>query len=110
MNQSKIIILPSRTEVFNQAILEGWYYWCIPISTNVWSAINCIPVENNIINWNNDSEIIIHFLKRIIYELKNYKQNTWEKMHEFYKKYSQWINIKKKIIFLQSYINEIKSK
>lgn len=109
MNQSKIIILPSRTEVFNQAILEGGYYWCIPISTNVWSATTCIFTNKNIIDWENDTKIISRFLERIILELKDYNENTWIIMHKKYSKYAQNINKKKKFIFFKKVLHEQKT-
>lgn len=104
MDQSKIIILPSRTEIFNQAILEGWYYGCDPISTNVGAAQSCVMNKDNLINDLQDQNIIEAFYNRIVKSLETYTPQRSKDLHDFYTYYASNNNKIKKLNFFSSVI------
>lgn len=107
LNQSKIIILPSRTEAFNQAIIEWWYFWCIPLSTNVWSAEKCLDKEH-IIYWSSEIEIIKSFYDKIKKYLKNYSSDNSISLNKKFKKYFWIINKQKRYLYFKKIINVYK--
>ena len=105
LNTAKIIILPSRTEAYNQAILEWAMLWCIPISTNVWAAKDVIFESWNIIEWITEDELINKFIERIIYELNNPSIDPHQ-LIKIYKKFWWDKNKIKRFNYIKNIIND----
>lgn len=108
LSNSKVIILPSRTEVFNQAILEWAMLWCSPISTGVGAARSVILEKENIICQQSEKMIVINFIRRIEIELKKSNSSYHNTIISYYKRYWGGQNRKKKFIFLQNIYDKTK--